>query len=47
MFDQMPRLTEKQIIEKCPGATGKPKTRERNIITSLNLDPGIQAHVLS
>lgn len=48
MFDQMPRLTEKQIIEKCPWATtGKPKTRERNIITSLNLDPGIQeAHVL-
>lgn len=35
-----PRKTEAEIIEECPWATlGKPKTRERNVITSLELDP--------
>jgi len=38
--DQHPRLTEKEIIEKYPWATtGKTPDRERNIITSLDLDP--------
>jgi len=38
--DQHPRLTEKEIIEKYPWATtGKTSDRERNIITSLDLDP--------
>ncbi len=38
-----PRWTEEEIIEKCPWATtGKPATRERNIITSLDLDSGRQ-----
>lgn len=39
----VPRRTDEQIIEECPWATtGKPKTRERNIITSLDLDPARQ-----
>lgn len=38
-----PRWTEEEIIEKCPWATvGKPASRERNIITSLDLDSGRQ-----
>ncbi len=41
--DTVPRWTEEEIIEKCPWATtGKPETRERNIITSLDLDPARQ-----
>lgn len=33
-----PRRTQEEIIKECPWATvGKPKTRERNIITSLDL----------
>lgn len=36
---QKERRTPEQIIKDCPWATtGKPKTRERNIITSLDLD---------
>ncbi len=39
LFDQMPRLTDQEIIAKYPWATtGKPKSRERNIITSLDLE---------
>jgi len=43
-FDQMPRLTDKEIIEKYGdwATTGKPSTRERNIITSLDLDSSKQ-----
>ncbi len=41
--DAVQRRTDKEIIEQCPWATtGKPKTRERNIITSLDLDPSRQ-----
>lgn len=40
LFDPIPRWTEEQIKEISPWATiGKPKDRERNIITSLDLDP--------
>jgi 2-oxoglutarate ferredoxin oxidoreductase subunit alpha len=35
-----PRRTTEELIAECPwAATGKPITRERNIITSLDLDP--------
>ena len=35
-----PRRTEAEIKETCPWATwGKPKTRQPNIITSLDIDP--------
>ncbi len=38
--EQVPRLTDEEIAIKYPWATlGKPTTRERNIITSLDLDP--------
>lgn len=38
--EQMPRLTDEEIIKKYPWATtGKTPDRERNIITSLDLDP--------
>ncbi|MEZ5195290.1 MAG: 3-methyl-2-oxobutanoate dehydrogenase subunit VorB [Bacteroidales bacterium] len=38
--EQQPRRTEAEIIEQCPWATmGKKPDRERNIITSLDLDP--------
>ena len=38
--EQKPRRTEQEIRETCPWATsGKTKDRERNIITSLELDP--------
>ncbi|MCF8372049.1 MAG: 3-methyl-2-oxobutanoate dehydrogenase subunit VorB [Bacteroidales bacterium] len=38
MFEQMPRISDAEIAEKYPWATiGKPKSRERNIITSLAL----------
>jgi 2-oxoglutarate ferredoxin oxidoreductase subunit alpha len=41
--DQKPRLTEEEIIKNCPWATtGKTANRERNIITSLNLDSQVQ-----
>jgi 2-oxoglutarate ferredoxin oxidoreductase subunit alpha len=41
--DQKTRLTEKEIIKNCPWATtGKTADRERNIITSLNLDSQVQ-----
>jgi 2-oxoglutarate ferredoxin oxidoreductase subunit alpha len=41
--DQMPRRTVAELIRECPWATtGKPATRERNIITSLDLDPAKQ-----
>jgi len=39
----VPRRTEEELIRECPWATtGKPAGRERNIITSLNLDPAKQ-----
>ncbi|MFA8301313.1 MAG: 3-methyl-2-oxobutanoate dehydrogenase subunit VorB [Hyphomicrobiales bacterium] len=38
LFDQVPRRTEEQIKEQCPWATvGKAANRERNIVTSLDL----------
>ena len=41
--DQLPRRTDEELIRECPWATtGKPATRERNIITSLDLDPSKQ-----
>lgn len=43
LADPIPRRTEEELIRECPWATtGKPKTRERNIITSLNLDSAVQ-----
>ena len=40
LFDPIPRRTEEEIIKECPWATtGKTPNRERNIITSLDLDP--------
>lgn len=39
--EQKPRLTEEEIKEKYPWATtGKTKNREKNVITSLELDSG-------
>lgn len=47
---QQPRLTDEEIIKKCPWATtGKTTDRERNIITSLYLEAQVQEdhnHVL-
>lgn len=41
--DQKVRLTDEQVKERCPWATtGKPANRERNIITSLDLDSNKQ-----
>jgi len=41
--EQRPRFTEEEIIKNTPWATtGKTKNRERNIITSLNLDSAKQ-----
>lgn len=41
--DPIPRRTDEEVIRECPWATtGKPATRERNIITSLDLDPAKQ-----
>jgi 2-oxoglutarate ferredoxin oxidoreductase subunit alpha len=41
--DPVPRRTAEEVIEQCPWATtGKPASRERNIITSLDLDPAKQ-----
>jgi 2-oxoglutarate/2-oxoacid ferredoxin oxidoreductase subunit alpha len=43
LADPIPRRTDGEVIRECPWATtGKPKTRERNIITSLNLDSAVQ-----
>jgi 2-oxoglutarate/2-oxoacid ferredoxin oxidoreductase subunit alpha len=43
LSDPVPRRTDEELIKECPWATtGKPKTRERNIITSLNLDSSVQ-----
>lgn len=38
LSDPIPRRTDAEVIKECPWATtGKPASRERNIITSLNL----------
>jgi 2-oxoglutarate ferredoxin oxidoreductase subunit alpha len=43
MPEHTPRWTEEEIIKNLPWATtGKPASRERNIITSLDLDSGRQ-----
>jgi len=40
LFDPIPRRTIEQVEKQCPWATtGKKANRERNIITSLDLDP--------
>ena len=40
LFDQMPRLTDEEVIAKYPWATnGKPVGKERRILTSFDLDP--------
>ncbi len=40
LFDHMPRMTDEEINTLYPWATnGKPKGKERRIITSLDLDP--------
>jgi 2-oxoglutarate ferredoxin oxidoreductase subunit alpha len=42
LSEPIPRRTDEEVIKECPWATtGKPAGRERNIITSLNLDPGV------
>lgn len=48
LFDHIPRRTQEQIIKDCPWATtGKTPDRERNIITSLDLDSSKQEkHVM-
>lgn len=44
--DPIPRRTEEELIRQCPwAATGKPKTRDHVIITSLDLDPAGQEKV--
>ncbi len=46
LFDQVPRLTDEEVIARCPWAsTGRPKSRNHNIITSLDLDPAGQERV--
>jgi 2-oxoglutarate ferredoxin oxidoreductase subunit alpha len=43
LADPLPRRTDEEVIRQCPWATtGKPTSRERNIITSLNLDSAVQ-----
>ena len=43
LADPVPRRTDEEVIRECAWATtGKPAGRERNIITSLNLDPAKQ-----
>ena len=40
LFDQIPRLTDEEVIKRHPWATnGKPVGGERRILTSLDLDP--------
>lgn len=48
LFEQQPRWTNEEVIKNAPWATtGKTKNRERNIITSLDLDPSKQEkHVM-
>lgn len=44
--EQKPRRTEEEIRKECPWATlGKPNGKQRNIITSLELDPLKQEQV--
>lgn len=44
--DPVPRRTDEELIRQCPwAATGKPKTRNHAIITSLDLDPAGQEKV--
>ncbi len=46
LFDPIPRRTDEEVIAQCPWAsTGRPKTRNHNIITSLDLDPAGQEKV--
>ena len=46
LFDPVPRGTNEEVISQCPwAATGKPKSREHIIITSLDLDPAGQEKV--
>lgn len=46
LFDPIPRRTDEEVIAACPWAsTGRPKTRNHNIITSLDLDPAGQEKV--
>jgi 2-oxoglutarate/2-oxoacid ferredoxin oxidoreductase subunit alpha len=46
LFDPIPRRTNEQLIAECPwAATGKPKSRDHVIITSLDLDPAGQERV--
>ncbi len=41
--EHKPRMTDEELIKRSPWATvGKPKERERNVISSLNLDSHIQ-----
>jgi 2-oxoglutarate/2-oxoacid ferredoxin oxidoreductase subunit alpha len=43
LSEPVPRRTDEEVIKECPWATtGKPASRERNIITSLNLDSSLQ-----
>jgi len=43
LSEPVPRRSDEELIKQCPWATtGKPKSRERNIITSLNLDSAVQ-----
>jgi len=43
LFDPIPRWTDEEIIEMSPWATtGRTMNRERNILTSLDLDPSRQ-----
>jgi len=43
LADPIPRRTDEEVVRECPWATtGKPASRERNIITSLNLDSAVQ-----
>lgn len=38
--EQKPRRTDEEVLAQCPwAATGKPKNRQRNVITSLELKP--------
>lgn len=46
LFDPIPRLTDEEVTARYPWATnGKPKGKERRIMTSLYLDPHVlEAH---
>lgn len=46
LFDPIPRRADEEVIRQCPwAATGKPKDRDHNIITSLDLDPAGQEKI--